>query len=148
MDRWSTDRENQVNQRTAPLLQVCQELESKAGMEEVRRVVKDQSIINASLCADMSLARWLWKSAKTKQGGAVPWNVEALNSDPENFLWEKDKVGAVLHVVSRLLRFDPSVLLKRPSGFRRQIVCCCVWAPLPGRLQRSSVTSITSCTAS
>lgn len=55
--------------------------------------MRQQMSINASLTSDMSMGRWLWKSGKTKAGGAVPWNVESVNSDPENFQWEKDKAS-------------------------------------------------------
>jgi hypothetical protein len=55
-------------------------------------VVRDQSVINASLCADCSIGRWIWKSGRTKSGHGVPWNVQSVNTDPENFIWEKDKV--------------------------------------------------------
>jgi hypothetical protein len=48
----------------------------------------------------MSVARWLWKSGKTKTGGGVPWNVQALNSDPDNFIWDKDKARTAVHLAA------------------------------------------------
>ena len=35
--------------------------------------------------------RWLWKSGRTRPGGAVPWNVCAVNTDPVGLAWEPDK---------------------------------------------------------
>ena len=44
----------------------------------------------------MAMARrWLWKSGRTKGGGAVPWNVQASNTDPANFIFEPDKTVVV-----------------------------------------------------
>ncbi len=37
--------------------------------------------------------RWLWKSSRTKAGHAVPWEVQAVNTDTDNFVWEEGKVG-------------------------------------------------------
>ena len=74
------------------LVDVCRELQEKAGAEELRAALRDQAVVNAGLCADMSLGRWIWKSGKTKAGKGVPWNVQTLNSDPDNFVWEKDRV--------------------------------------------------------
>ena len=37
------------------------------------------------------MARWLWKSGELVNGYAVPWEVQSVNTCPENFLWEEDK---------------------------------------------------------
>lgn len=37
------------------------------------------------------MARWLWKSGDLINGYAVPWEVQSVNTCPENFLWEEDK---------------------------------------------------------
>ncbi|GMH33140.1 hypothetical protein BSKO_00974 [Bryopsis sp. KO-2023] len=34
---------------------------------------------------------WQWNCGRTKSNGAVYWDAESLNSDPDNFVWEKDK---------------------------------------------------------
>lgn len=77
------------------LVDVCKELDQKALAGDLRHALKDQALINAGLCADMSFGRWLWKSGKTKAGRSVPWNVQTINSDPDNYIWEQDKVWAL-----------------------------------------------------
>ena len=48
---------------------------------------------------DAGTARWIWRSGRTRSS-AVPWNVEVLNTDPENFIWEQDKVcGHAVYLV-------------------------------------------------
>jgi hypothetical protein len=74
------------------IVDVCKELGQKAQAADLRHALKEQALINAGLCADMSFGRWLWKSGKTKAGRAVPWNVQVINSDPDNYVWDKDKV--------------------------------------------------------
>lgn len=76
------------------LVDVCNELEKKAAASALDRALRDQAIVNAGLCADMSFGRWIWKSGKTKAGKGIPWNVQTINSDPDNFVWEKDKASA------------------------------------------------------
>mmetsp|Transcript_19903 Transcript_19903/g.64787 ORF Transcript_19903/g.64787 Transcript_19903/m.64787 type:complete len:595 (-) Transcript_19903:899-2683(-) len=73
------------------LAQVSKLLEDKAGVSDLQKIVHEQGVINASLCAESSVGRWIWKSGRTGKNGGVPWNIQSANTDPENFLWEKDK---------------------------------------------------------
>ncbi len=38
---------------------------------------------------------WIWKNGRTEKGGSVPWNAEVTNTDPSNFLWEKNSTAVV-----------------------------------------------------
>lgn len=67
------------------LSEVNSELEARATVDDLRRTVQDQAAV----------ARWIWKTGKTKAGNAVPWNVQSVNTDPSNFLWERDKATVV-----------------------------------------------------
>lgn len=49
-----------------------------------------------ALCAENCTARWIWKSAELAHSGQVPWEVQAINTCPENFVWEKNKAAIVL----------------------------------------------------
>ena len=33
---------------------------------------------------------WAWKSGQLKFGSTVPWNIETMNTDPDNFKWDAD----------------------------------------------------------
>ena len=37
----------------------------------------------------------IWKNGRTEKGGSVPWNAEVTNTDPSNFLWEKNSTAVV-----------------------------------------------------
>jgi hypothetical protein len=52
-----------------------------------------QSTINETLCAENCGARWLWKSGQIKTGFAIPWELQTVNTAPDNFVWEKDKTS-------------------------------------------------------
>jgi hypothetical protein len=66
------------------------ELDAKVAIDELTEKLKEQNCINEALCAENCVARWLWKSGDLKTG-CVPWEVQSLNTCPENFVWEKDK---------------------------------------------------------
>jgi hypothetical protein len=52
--------------------------------------ISDQRLINESLCAENCAARWIWKSGRARASSQVPWEIEIVNTCPENFAWEKD----------------------------------------------------------
>lgn len=42
------------------------------------------------------MARWLFKSNFLSPGSLVPWNVQVINTLPDNFLWERDKANLLI----------------------------------------------------
>ena len=73
------------------LSEVSEELQSRVNAREFREALTDQSTINEALCAENCVARWLWKSGELVNGYAVPWEVQSVNTCPENFIWQEDK---------------------------------------------------------
>lgn len=86
------DNKASIDDVNRALAEVSRELDAKATLPEVRKLVRDAGEARAAIVADVALARWVWKSGVVKSGNAVPWNVQAINTDPDNFAWEKDKV--------------------------------------------------------
>ena len=77
------------------LADVSKEMDGLLTREAFEQSVRKQSAINASLLAESSVGRWIWKDGKTKKGNGVPWNHQSINTDPDNFIWEKDKVSVM-----------------------------------------------------
>ncbi|CAI2385185.1 unnamed protein product [Moneuplotes crassus] len=75
------------------LTEVHNELDTKSNVEELQSHTKMQTEINQALCAENCVARWIWKSGDLKSGFAIPWEIESINTCPENFLWEQDKAN-------------------------------------------------------
>ncbi|GAX76688.1 hypothetical protein CEUSTIGMA_g4134.t1 [Chlamydomonas eustigma] len=73
------------------LLDVCKELEARATHEYLDLLVKHQTELRTSFLKANTMARWLWKSGQTRVGGTVPWDVQAINTAPDVFLWEAGK---------------------------------------------------------
>jgi len=53
----------------------------------------NQAIINDALCSENCLGRWKWKSGIVKNGYAIPWEIQLVNTSPDIFFWEKDKTS-------------------------------------------------------
>ena len=73
------------------LAEVSRELELKASAEDLQAHLKSQALINRGLVGESSLGRWIWKSGQVNKGNGVPWNVQSVNTDPDNFRWERDR---------------------------------------------------------
>ena len=67
------------------------EIGTKVNTNDFSNAMDNQSIINDTLCNENNIGRWLWKSGKVKNNLSVPWEVQIINTSPENFIWEKDK---------------------------------------------------------
>ena len=58
---------------------------------ELQEALQELNSINEALCAENCSARWLWKSGELQNGFAIPWEIQTINTCPENFLWDEDK---------------------------------------------------------
>ena len=85
------DRKANVEDINDVLRSVQGDIDAKIDSAAFHKAVRDQSAINASICVDSSVGRWLWKTGRTKAGHLIPWNSQVLNTDPANFGWEKDR---------------------------------------------------------
>lgn len=85
--------------------EIHEEVDSKLGTRQFKEATSEQNTINEALCAENCVARWLWKSGELQNGFAVPWEVQSVNTCPENFLWEEDK-SAILTVAPGLYEIN------------------------------------------
>lgn len=75
---------------------VQREVEKRANEEDLRKSLNEQALVNEALCAQNTVGRWIWKSGELKTPNQlVPWEVQALNTCPDNFLWEKSKTSII-----------------------------------------------------
>ena len=74
------------------LAEVSAALDEKAARRRRRLCARSRMALRGVAAeTSLSVARWIWKSGRTKAHGLVPWNVQSVNTDPENFRWERDK---------------------------------------------------------
>ena len=67
------------------------EIGSKVNTNDFSNAMDNQAIINDTLCNENNIGRWLWKSGKVKNNLSVPWEVQIINTSPDNFKWEENK---------------------------------------------------------
>uniref|UniRef100_A0A061SEB4 Uncharacterized protein n=1 Tax=Tetraselmis sp. GSL018 TaxID=582737 RepID=A0A061SEB4_9CHLO len=92
------DAKANVDDVNHALAEVSSQLEQKASasaLDELQRA-QWQAASSPLLSNDNCIGRWIWRSGRTKAGGAVPWNVQSVNCDPQNLKWEKDRSSIVV----------------------------------------------------
>ena len=73
------------------------EIGTKVNTNDFSNAMDNQAIINDTLCTENNIGRWLWKSGKVKNNLSIPWEIQIINTSPDNFKWEKDK--AVINII-------------------------------------------------
>tara|TARA_B110000238_G_scaffold40027_2_gene42567 strand:- start:2051 stop:3136 length:1086 start_codon:yes stop_codon:yes gene_type:complete len=90
-----------VEEVNRALAEVSAALDTKANGEALEGFVLSTQAALRGIVHESALCvgRWIWKSGIThKPHGAVPWNVESLNTDPSNFGWDRD--DTVIHTAA------------------------------------------------
>jgi len=70
-------------------------LDNKPNIHEINKQFSHHNEIIEVLCTENCIARWIWKSGKLK-GNLVPWEVEVINNNPNNFLLDENKISIIL----------------------------------------------------
>jgi len=72
----------------------CQ-INTKADALNLADFVKEQTFVNQNIFHEFVVGRWIWNSHHTKPGNLVPWNIEAINTQPGAFQWKTDSTKIV-----------------------------------------------------
>ena len=73
------------------------EIGNKVNTNDFSSAMDNQAIINDTLCNENNIGRWLWKSGKVKNNLSVPWEVQIINTSPDNFIWEENKSMIIIN---------------------------------------------------
>ena len=80
------DMKSNIEDVNKALAEVSEALETRVQSRDFREALSEQATINEALCAENCVARWLWKSGELVNGYAVPWELQSVNTCPENFI--------------------------------------------------------------
>jgi hypothetical protein len=72
------------------LVDIHNDLDNKSSLADFNHAMNNQNNINTYLAKENSVGKWIWESGKVCKGYAVPWEVQVINTMPENIIWEKD----------------------------------------------------------
>jgi hypothetical protein len=85
------DMKANIDDINKALLDIHKSLEGTAKSEDMTKTLNEQALINEALCSENCVGRWIWKSGELKSGYAIPWEVQSVNTCPENYVWESGK---------------------------------------------------------
>lgn len=74
---------------------INKELQDKVSTSEIKNTLDEQALINEALCSENCIGRWVWKSGDLKASCLVPWEIQCVNTCPDNFVWEKNKTSVI-----------------------------------------------------
>ena len=74
------------------LIDIHNDLDNKSSLADFKHAMNNQNNINTYLAKENSVGKWIWQSGNVSKGYAVPWEIQVINTMPENFIWEKDDI--------------------------------------------------------
>ena len=80
--------------------------------DRISSFVSDQNLLNEMLCSEHCVARWIWRSGEVRGALAIPWEVESVNTCPENYMWEVGSTSVVA-VASGLYEITYAVFARK-----------------------------------
>lgn len=67
-----------------------QKMEAKSGLEELESIKSTLMTLKQHVRGEICLGRWVWKSGRPSGSQLVIWNVQAVNTSPDVFIWERN----------------------------------------------------------
>ena len=58
---------------------------------EFSNAMNSQALINETLCNENKIVRWIWDGGKLKNNYNIIWDIQKINTSPDNYILEKDK---------------------------------------------------------
>lgn len=78
-----------VREVNEALIKVHDDVGAPGGVRDMAAALRDQALLLDSLAAEHLVGRWLWKSGRPRQNHLIPWDVQVINTNPDNFGWEE-----------------------------------------------------------
>ena len=85
-----------IDELNISLNQIKKELNNKVNNIEFKNSMNNQAMINDIICNENQVGRWLWKSSKNKNKLAIPWDIQSVNTAPDNYIWEKSGINIIV----------------------------------------------------
>ena len=75
------------------LIEIHNELDLKPTINEFNNAMDNQNGINNVLIKENYIGKWFWLSGEKKNNSFIPWEIQIMNTSPENFIWEKNSIN-------------------------------------------------------
>ena len=83
------------------LMDIHKELDNKISTQDHNVYINEQQALNSVLCSENTIGRWIWRSGELTGGFAIPWEIQCVNTAPDNYVWEPE-ASAILVVAPGL----------------------------------------------
>ena len=89
------DQKVNISDMNSTLQVIQNEVERCVREDDLKKSLNEQALVNEALCAENCVARWIWKSGDLASKNQIPWELQTINTCPDNFLWEKGKPSII-----------------------------------------------------
>ena len=70
------------------LVEIHRDIETRLPTVEFHASIPSLQAATETLMLEHCTARWLWTSGSLQSDHRIPWQVQTVNTQPENFIWE------------------------------------------------------------
>ena len=79
----------EINEMNIKLNEIKNEIENNRS--EFSKTLDNQALINETLCEENKLGKWSWTMSKLKNNNRIIWDIQEINTFPNNYILENDK---------------------------------------------------------
>ena len=101
-DNEANNKSNKNTKNESLIKEKCEINELSQKFEEIKNELKNnkiefsntldnQALINETLCEENKLGKWGWVSGKLKNNYNIIWDIQSLNTYPDNYILENEK---------------------------------------------------------
>ena len=113
----SLDQKANIDEVNSALAALHSQLDSKLPAAAFQSYTQEQTLLNEALCGENCLARFIWKSGDLRADSTIPWEVQSVNTCPENYLWEEDR-PVIVTVAPGLYEVLIGIFARKSPGIR------------------------------
>lgn len=107
-----TDSKASLAEVERSLTRLAEDIGQRVQKRDLESLMNEQQQVVEALCAENCVARWIWKTGEVRPGNSVPWEVQSVNTCPDNFLWEREKTS-ILTVAPGLYEISAGFYARR-----------------------------------
>lgn len=90
------DMKASIDDVNSALMEIHKELDTKVSVQTQTMQLNEQQALNSIFCSENTVARWIWRNGELANGFSVPWEIQCINTAPDNFVWEPDVTNIVV----------------------------------------------------
>ena len=84
------DQKANVAEMSEALSTYKEKLDGAVSVEKLDSLLAEYRTMANHVSAEMMVGRWIWKSGRLNKGKTIPWNVQCVNTNHNNFIWTAD----------------------------------------------------------